>query len=279
MNPTTAAIISCVMALFIFWMKEAGKALDQFAKILGVLMILLTLYVAISSHPPLGLALKNTVLPEKLSMVAIITIVGGTVGGYITFAGAHRLLDAGIKGKEILPKVNRSAVSGILITGTMRIILFLAALGVIAGGGILDAANPPASVFKIAAGELGYRFFGVVMWSAAITSVVGASYTSFSFLKTFHLLIEKNERWIISFFIIISTVVFIWVGKPVQLLVAAGALNGLILPVALACLLIASRRPRLMHDYKHPLWMQVAGWIVVIAMGSMSVEAIIEGIG
>ena len=39
-------------------------------------------------------------IPEKINMIAIVTIVGGTVGGYLTFSGAHRLLDAGIKGKE-----------------------------------------------------------------------------------------------------------------------------------------------------------------------------------
>ena len=211
--------------------------------------------------------------------MAIVTLVGGTVGGYISFAGAHRLLDAGIKGRSHLPQVNKSAVSGILITGIMRIILFLAVLGVLASGGILDSANPPASVFKIAAGEIGYRFFGVVMWSAAITSVAGASYTSVSFLKSFHPLIGKNQRSIISLFIIFSTVIFVFIGKPVELLIAAGAINGLILPFALSCMLVASRKSRLMGDDKHPLWMQMAGWIVVMAMGWMSIIAIMDWIG
>lgn len=278
MSPVTGAIISCVIALFIFWMKEAGTAMDLFAKVLGVIMILLTLYVAVSSHPPLVEALKRSVNPEKINATAIITLVGGTVGGYISFAGAHRLLDAGIKGREQLPQVNRSAVSGILITGTMRTILFLAALGVVTGGAMLEAGNPPASVFKIAAGEIGYRFFGVVMWSAAITSVVGASYTSVSFLKTFHPAIEKNQRWVISFFILFSTLIFVFIGKPVQLLVAAGAVNGLILPVALASMLIAATKPKLTGNYKHPLWMQLAGWMVVIVMSWMCFEAIGEWI-
>ncbi|MEO6165928.1 MAG: hypothetical protein ABIO98_00295, partial [Chitinophagales bacterium] len=44
---TEGAIISCFIALLIFWMKEAGKAMDAFAKILGLVMIALTLYVAV----------------------------------------------------------------------------------------------------------------------------------------------------------------------------------------------------------------------------------------
>jgi len=96
------ALISCVLALMIFWMKEAGKMMDQVAKFLGILMILLTIYVAFSSHPPLGDALQHSFVPETISSTAIVTLVGGTVGGYICFAGGHRLLDAGITGEAQL---------------------------------------------------------------------------------------------------------------------------------------------------------------------------------
>jgi Mn2+/Fe2+ NRAMP family transporter len=268
------AIISCGLALFIFWMKEAGKLLDAFTKILGLLMILLTMYVAISSHPPIGDAVVHSFLPKTIDVQTIVTLVGGTVGGYISFSGAHRLLDADVKGLQSIQAVNKSAVSGIIITGIMRTVLFLAALGVVTSGAAIDAANPPASVFKIAAGNIGYRFFGVVMWSAAITSVVGAAYTSVSFLKTFHLFFERNERALISGFIIFSTVVFVVVGKPVQLLIMAGALNGLILPIALAVILVAARNKSLLKNYAHPLWMQLVGWLVVFAMAVLCVITI-----
>jgi len=274
MDTTYGALLSGGIALFIFWLKEAGKALDHFARWLGILMVLLTLYVAVSSHPPLGAALQQSIWPSVIDTKTIVTLVGGTVGGYISFAGAHRLLDAGITGPSHVRYVNKSAVSGIVITGIMRSLLFLAALGVVTQGALLDSSNPPASVFRFAAGEVGYRFFGVVMWSAAITSVVGAAYTSVSFLKTFHPFIALNERWFISFFIVFSTLVFILVGQPVKLLIMAGALNGLILPVALAVVLLAATRKRLMNGYRHPVWMQAAGWLVVAVMSWLSVVTI-----
>src|SRR5882672_8649326 len=87
------AIISAVIALILFWIKEIGKMLDGLTKFLGVIKISLTLFIAFKSHPPLLKALQHTVFPERISMLSIVTIVGGTVGGYITFAGAHRLLD------------------------------------------------------------------------------------------------------------------------------------------------------------------------------------------
>lgn len=269
------AFISGAIALFIFWLKEFGKALDFFTKALGAVMILLTLYIAVSSNPPLLEAAKNSFVPEKIDLLAIVTLVGGTVGGYISFAGAHRLLDAGIKGPENLKEVTRSAVSGIVITGIMRIVLFLAVLGVVVGGGILTKKNPAASVFQLAAGNMGYKFFGVVMWCAAITSVVGCAYTSVSFLRSLHPFIEKNQRYFISGFILISTLVFMEIGQPVRLLIAAGAVNGFILPIALSIILIAAGKKRLAIDnYQHPVWMTVIGWCVVVAMTGMSVITI-----
>jgi Mn2+/Fe2+ NRAMP family transporter len=275
-HPVIGAAISAAIALIIFWIKEAGVAMDWFAKILGFVMIALTLYVAISSHPPVGKAVYRSFVPVTINTTAIVTLVGGTVGGYISFAGAHRLLDAGVKGQQQLPQVTRSSVSAILLASVMRILLFMAALGVVMQGGILNSKNPAASVFQIAAGDAGYKIFGVVLWSAAITSVVGSAYTSVSFLRTLHPVFDKYQRLITTLFILISMSVFAFLQQgAVQLLVVAGALNGLILPVSLAMLLMAVFKKKLIGDYKHPVWLSVAGWIVVVIMSVMGIKAIV----
>jgi Mn2+/Fe2+ NRAMP family transporter len=265
------AVISCVLSLCVFWYKQAGKVIDVVVKVLGILMIIFTGYVAISSQPPIAEALYRTIWPEVIDELKIVTLVGGTVGGYITFAGAHRLLDAGIFGKASLPQVTRSSVQGIIITSVMRFALFFAALGVVWHGVKLSDANPAGSVFQAAAGNIGYRFFGFVMWCAAITSVVGASYTSVTFFKTLHPLIERKSRMLVSLFIVSSTIIFMVLGNPVKLLILAGAVNGLILPIALAVILLAARKRKIVGDYQHPLWMQFIGWFVVAIMSWMSV--------
>ncbi|MBU2660353.1 NRAMP family divalent metal transporter [Bacillus cabrialesii] len=270
-KPETGALISAVIAILIFVIKEAGKAMDRFTQIAGFAMIILTLYVAITSAPPVGHAVANTFAPEHISIFAIVTLVGGTVGGYITFAGGHRLLDAGIKGKESIPQVTKSSVVGILITSVMRIALFLAVLGVVSKGLHIDESNPAASVFKLAAGNVGYKIFGLIMWSAAITSVIGAAYTSVSFFKTFSPKIEKNSRGIIIGFIVVSTLAFVTIGQPAKILVLVGSLNGLILPIALGTLLVAAYKKNIVGDYKHPLWLTGTGALVVIVMAVMGI--------
>lgn len=278
-NTQTGAVISCVFALGIFWYKEAGVLIDNVAKLLGILMILFTAYIAISSQPPVVEALYRTVWPEKIDVLKIVTLVGGTVGGYISFAGAHRLLDAGITGRNALPQITRSSISGIVITSIMRFVLFFAALGVVWHGATLSASNPAASVFEFAAGNLGYRFFGFVMWCAAITSVIGASFTSISFFKTLHPFIEKNYRLLISLFIIASTAIFLLLGNPVALLILAGAVNGIILPLALTVILLAVHKKRIAGSYRHPVWLTIAGWLVVAAMSWMGWITIRQNLG
>ncbi|MBT2689730.1 divalent metal cation transporter [Bacillus sp. ISL-47] len=277
-SPEMGALLSGILAIGIFIVKEAGRLMDRFTQILGFVMIGLTIYVMFTAQPPVGEAVVKTFAPDKIDILAIITLVGGTVGGYITFAGGHRLIDAGVKGKEALPEVTKSSISAIGIASVMRIFLFLAALGVVSQGLALDPSNPPASVFQLAAGNIGYKIFGVVMWAAAVTSVVGAAYTSVSFIRTFSPVLEKYHKWLIVGFIAISTLVFVIIGKPVKILVLVGSLNGLILPIALGVMLVAAYKTKIVGDYKHPLWMTIFGVIIVAAMSYMGVYSLINGI-
>jgi len=272
----TGAIISAVLSIAIFLVKEAGRVMDRFAQLMGFVMIIVIIYIAFTSQPPVAEAALRTIVPAKIDLMTIITLVGGTVGGYITFSGGHRLLDAGIKGKSVLPEVNTSAVMGVSVAALVRVFLFLASLGVISKGLLINAGNPTGSVFQLAAGDLGYKLFGLVMFAAAITSVIGSAYTSVSFIKSFSQKISNNENKVIISFIVVSAAIFVGIGKPVTLLIIAGALNGFILPVTLATILFAAYKVRIVGDYKHPLWLTVFGVAVVFIMTYMSGSVIIK---
>ncbi len=276
LKPEYGAIISAFVGIGIFMFKDAGKAMDFFVKVLGFVMLALIVYVVVVSRPPIGEAVFRTFYPETIDAFAIVTLVGGTVGGYITFAGVHRLIDAGVSGKDSLREVNTAATTGILLTAVIRFLLFLAAFGVVATGFVIDDKNPPASVFQNAAGNIGYKLFGVVIWAAAITSVIGAAYTSVSFLKTFHPKIDEKSNYFVIGFIAFSTLIFYFIGKPVLVLILAGTFNGFILPVGLALVLLASRKAKIVGDYKHPLWLQIAGWFVVVVMFLLSVKTVFD---
>ena len=264
-DPMVGALLSAAFAVGVFAWKEAGKIMDKVAQLMGVVMLLVTAWICFKTNPPVAEAVSKVFKPDDISVLIfpMITLIGGTVGGYITFAGGHRLLDAGISGIENVDKVSKSATTGILVTGAMRILVFLAVLGVVATGAHLDPANPPASAFRLAAGDLGYKFFGVVIWCAAITSIIGAAYTSVTFLQGFHPFFEEKRNLITMGFIILSSLCLVVVGRPVTILVIVGSLNSFVLPLALGAMLLAAYNKKIVGDYKHPKWLLFFGLVAL----------------
>ena len=283
-------LLTGALAIIIFLIKKAGKVMDVVLVVLGVGMIVMTVIVAIMSQPPIGDALRQTFVPDELNFATITTIVGGTVGGYITYSGAHRYLDSGHTGPEHAGPVMRAAANGILVTGIMRYVLFLAILGVVASGVSLDlssqAANPAGQAFGVVLGEAGLRIFGAIFWAAAISSVIGAAYTSATFLSTFHKRFRGgwSLQWATVGFIVVSLIIYLLIGTaPAAILIFVGGFNGLILPIGLSVFMyIGWFRRDLLGTRKYPLWLLIAGTLVTLLtwyMGIVSVGPIFAFLG
>lgn len=284
--PKWGGLLSALLAIYIFSSRRASTAIDRLMIVLGLVMIALTLYVAFVSGPPVGEALYQSVLPDHINFATITTIVGGTVGGYISYAGAHRLLDKGMGGVENIQAVSSGATKGILVVGLMRYILFLAVLGVIASGVTLDissqVANPALQAFQHAVGSFGVQLFGFIFWAAAITSVIGAAYTSVTFMTVFNKQMGERQRSIATvIFIAVSLVIYLMLGTaPAALLVFAGGFNGLILPIGMTLFIyVGWKRADLMAGYRYPRWLLWTGLITCALtwyMGALSVGAIFD---
>ena len=270
--------VSALIAIAIFLSKRAGAALDRIVVLLGAVMIGLMVYVAVVSRPPVGDALVQSVNVGNLDsamFLALATLVGGTVGGYITYAGAHRMINSGVKGVDDVQQITTSSVASILVTGLMRALLFLAILGVVASGADLGTTNQAANAFQAAAGEVGLRMFGVVFWAAALTSVIGASYTSVSFITTSTTSARTRNMLTVAFIVVCAVLYLVLRQAPTTLLVFAGAFNALILPVGFAVLLIvAAFRRDLLGGYRYPTWLIVVGVLAWLLSVFIAVRAI-----
>ncbi len=266
------ALITGGLGIALFLTHNASKRMDQMARYLGLFMIVLIAYVALTNLPPLAPVAQAVISPNNVSSLLLptLTIVGGAVGGYYT--GAHRLVDIGFSGKENVGNIKKAAWSGISIAVVIQFLLFMAVLGVVITGVTLDNSNPAADAFRHGAGEVGYFIFGLVLFVASMTSVVGNSYMAISLIKTLFPVVARNEKgWCIGF-IAITTLGTTLMNTPVVLLMTAGLVNSIILPVILCCILLATRRKDIVGDYQHPKWLTALGSfiVVVMAFGSIS---------
>jgi len=279
LEPRVGGALSALLAIGIFLSRRAGLALDRAVVLLGLLMIVATAVIAVTSKPPVGEALRNVVAPTSFDFVAVTTIIGGTVGGYITYAGAHRMLESGRTGPEHVADISRSSVVSILVTGLMRALLFLAILGVVAGGARLASSDPAGSAFEEAAGRFGLATYGLILWAASLTSVIGAAYTSVSFVTSTRTSARVRTALTVGF-IAVTAAVFVAIQEPpVTLLVFAGTFNGLILPLGLGLLLwVGTRRRDLMGGYRYPVWLLAVGWLAWLLTLYLGYNAI-QGLG
>ena len=236
LDQKVGAVVAGCLGIIIFINKNAKTIMDKVATILAAVILVTVLVVAIISEPPLGEVGK----------------------GLVDF---QYLLD---------PKTNMFTALTTLLGGSCG--------GYIAFSGahrLLDAGISGAEAFRLAAGDLGYRLFGLCLFSAGVSSVVGAAYTSVSFLKTLHPFIAKYERQFVVGFIAFSTLMMVIVGNAAALLIIAGAFNGLILPVTLGVMLFAGHKTRIVGtEYKHPMWLTVLGAIVVVIALYSGIQAV-----
>jgi Mn2+/Fe2+ NRAMP family transporter len=99
-----------------------------------------------------------------------------------------------------------------------------------------------------------------------------------SFVRTLWGPLQRHLRASLVLFVGIALAFYMFLGRPVQLLILAGGLNGLILPVTLGVVLVAARRRDLMGEYRHPATWLAAGWLAwavslaagAIALGQMA---------
>ncbi|WP_461244157.1 NRAMP family divalent metal transporter [Secundilactobacillus muriivasis] len=277
-DPKNGALIAAAIAITVFVVKNAMTVVDRTVQFLAVIKIAVLIYILAVTTVPVATAVHHTFMPTEINFYSIVTIVGGTVGGYISFSGGHRLLEGGVRGQENIRYVNEGALTGIGVASVIRVMLFLAGLAVVLAGHTLDPANPAASIFQIAAGNFGYKFFGLLLLAAGMTSTLGSTFTSISFLNYS----QNKESWVNKYrsaliitFILASTLIFYFIGSPAKVLVVVGAMNGMILPIALAILLVAAVKKNIMGTYRHPKWLLFTGWIVVAFMAYAAVQTLL----
>lgn len=283
LNERIGALIGGLLAAGIFCFAGAKRIVDRLAIVLSAIIVAAVLAACAATRPPVLLAVTSVPAPSAWvgSIFPLLTLLGGACGGYIPFSGAHRLLEAGGGSPKAF---RRAAVLGASVSGAIRLLLFFCVIGACSAGGtflsenaasILASDNPAAQTFLLAAGEWGRRLFGITLFCAGFACTVGAAYTSVTFLKTLHPFIERHDRAFVLGMIGVSALILLIFGGAARFAILAGTVNGFVLPVSLACILLASRRRAIVGDYRHPPALLFAGWTVVLLSAVLAIRSVI----
>lgn len=263
-----------LIAMAIFLSKSANKLINILAQVLGAVLIISALILVFVAKPPVGEIPAQMAAANFSDLILpTITILGAVMGGYGAYIGSHRLIDAGFSGKENYYLYKRTQALGTTTVYVLRVLLVLITFGAVMAGATIDLSNPAPSSYQAVAGTFGYKLYGLVILAAGTTTILGAGYIFVSFMKTYFKWIDEHQNLTSIIFIAICTIVDVFVGQPVKLLVAAGSINSCVLPFTMLTMLLASRSKKVMgEDYKHPVWMTVGAVIVMLAAAYLSTK-------
>jgi Mn2+/Fe2+ NRAMP family transporter len=141
---------------------------------------------------------------------------------------------------------------------------------------LANSSDAAGSSFLAAFGPAGLRLFGLVFWAAGMTSTIGNSYTTATFLHSYLPPVRRHFNRAVIVLIGLATIVFLAAGQtPQSMLVFAGALNGLVLPIGLGIILwVALRRRDLIAGYRYPRILLGAGLAAWLFTAYAAVESL-----
>ncbi|MDK6863275.1 NRAMP family divalent metal transporter [Nosocomiicoccus ampullae] len=257
------ASIGLMIAILFYLLNRNRITLEMFIGVMlsFIIAIIILAYLFTATDVPYDVTLAKTVLPmiDYDIVTTIAMMVALSIGGYISFAGAHRLIDVEITGEKYKAAVTRSAVYSVIIVTVTRLLLFFTILGLSKSNVILFKDNLLESAFSEVFGGLGSYALGILFICASLTSIVSVAYTTGTFIKSVNDIIKKYIDVVLLMLVLTSWFIFLLKGEEVVLLQITTILNGLILPVILGGILHASRRTDIVGDYRHPLWLSIYG--------------------
>ena len=277
-------LIGGVLGVTIFCLRGAKRVVDRLSVVLSGVIVVSLIVITVKAQPPVLAAIVS--VPKFSAMPGmffpLITLLGASCGGYVPFSGAHRLLESRSDSPYVF---RRAAILGASVSEVIRLLLFFSVIGVCYAGrtliaenaaSIIGSNNPAAQTFLLAAGEWGKRLFGVTLFAAGLACTIGAAYTSVSFLKTLHPAIERHERACILGMIVSSALILLIFGNVAQFVVLSGTVNGFVLPISLGCILLVAHRRDIVGDYRHPVALTAAGWLIVLLSAVLAVRMVVQ---
>lgn len=258
------------------------RFLEKIMLVLMVIMGIIFVTTMIVIKPDITGILKGVFIPSipNSSIITVIALIGTTVVPYNFFIHSTAVHERFGDIKE-LKYARWDTIISITIGGIISAAILIAAATLIQGKevtSVIQLAGPLEPVLGNAAPiviSIGLFAAGL---SSAIASPTGAAATISSLLGWQGGMKSKKYKAIFTIIIIIGIITSALGFEPLQVLLIAQALNGIILPIVAILIFIIINKRNLMGHYVNTLWLNLLGGIVVLVVSFLGIYSLIDAI-
>lgn len=277
-------IVAPIVGIIILILALAGgykvveKLMVFFVIIMGVVFIT-TMFVA---GPDILELLKGAFIPAipSGSIILVIALIGTTVVPYNFFIHAQTASEKwGDTSK--LSSMRFDTILMITAGGIITAAILITAGALIQGTEVTSVVELAAPLEPLM-GAWAPIFISVGLFSAgfssAIASPMGAAATVSSFMRWKGGFQNKKYKMIFAIVIIIGIVTSAIGFEPLEVLLIAQALNGMILPLIAIFIMIVINKKGLMGEFRNSTALNVAGWIITAVVTFLGVYSFIDAV-
>lgn len=259
LNTKALTVLIAVAAFVVLWTNKRQVISWLMTALVG-LMGIAFFVLALQQPFSIGDVIKQTVVPAfpAGSALLILGLVGTTIVPYNIFLGS------GISKGKTIPLMRVGLTVSVLIGGLITAAILIAGTSVQAFSSFPELAL----ALKEKLGPVGSLALGVGLFAAGFSSSITAPYASSIIASTvFGWEDQRRLRWVWGAVLLVGFSFGISGIKPIPVILTVQALNGLILPLLVALLILLSNHKELLSaEHRH-------GWlynvVLLLILGSV----------
>lgn len=243
---------------------------------------------AFLSHPDLGQAGSQLVLPHFLPtsdfLLLVVALIGTTITPYMQFYVAAAVADRGI-GPAEYPAEKVDTIAGSIFCNVISIFIIIATAAAIKTRAPLDSAKQAAQALTPVAGRFATQLFAVgLLGASALAAAVVPLSTAYAISEATgaERSVSKTFREAPLFLGLFTAQVFIGAAVAlipsnlIRLLVQAQILNGIITPILLTYVLVLANRRSVLGDAANGRSFRVVATVSVVSVAVLSVTVLVQ---
>lgn len=276
--------VAPVIGIVILMLGLSGsyRIIEKVMIVLIVLMSFTFITTMFVSGPDLAEVLKGAFIPgiPEGSILMIIALIGTTVVPYNFFIHASTVSEKwdSIEG---LRESRWDTIITITIGGIITAAILITAGALIQGREVTSIVELAAPLEPLM-GDWAPFFISIGLFAAglssAIASPMGAAVTVSSFMRWEGGVNSKKYKIVFSAVIGLGIVTSALGFEPLEVLLFAQALNGLILPVIAIIIMVVINKKNFMGKHVNPLWLNIVGWAVAAVVSFLGIYSLVDAL-